>query len=183
MIKVSIILPVYNVEKYIDRCLKSLVNQTMKEIEILIINDGTLDKSMEICEKYAKIDQRIKIYNKDNEGLGLTRNYGLKRASGEYICFVDSDDYVTDDMCELLYATAKKYEADIVYGGIYRDNNEGKILKKPSTNSTKIWKGQDEIKNLLLDFIATKPKEKKILLWKYLCGKLFLRKAYLINMA
>lgn len=161
MIKVSIILPVYNVEKYIDRCLKSLVNQTMKEIEILIINDGTLDNSMEICEKYAKIDQRIKIYNKDNEGLGLTRNYGLKRASGEYICFVDSDDYVTDDMCELLYATAKKYEADIVYGGIYRDNNEGKILKKPSTNSTKIWKGQDEIKNLLLDFIATKPKEKK----------------------
>ena len=161
MIKVSIILPVYNVEKYIDRCLKSLVNQTMKEIEILIINDGTLDNSMEICKKYAKIDQRIRIYNKDNEGLGITRNYGLKRASGEYICFVDSDDYVTDDMCELLYETAKKYEADIVYGGIYIDNNEGKILKKPKTNCTKIWKGQDEVKNLLLDFIATKPKEKK----------------------
>ena len=118
MVKVSIIVPVYNVENYIERCLKSLVNQTLKDIEILIINDGTPDNSIEICEKYAKNDNRIKIFNKENEGLGLTRNYGIERATGEYIAFVDSDDYVTLDMCENLYNAAIENNADIVYGEV-----------------------------------------------------------------
>lgn len=173
MIKVSIIVPVYNVEKYIERCLKSLVNQTMQEIEILIINDGTKDNSMDVCNKYAKVDDRIKIYNKENEGLGLTRNYGIKRALGEYVCFVDSDDYVDVDMCQKLYNEAKKNNADIVYGGIFYDNNNNKIVKKACVNNITIWKGKEKVKELLLDFIATKPKEKndtvmEVSVWKAL---------------
>lgn len=123
MVKVSIIVPVYNVEKYIERCLKSLVNQTLKDIEILIINDGTPDNSMKICEKYAKNDNRIKIFNKENEGLGLTRNYGIKRATGEYIAFVDSDDYVDLDYYEKLYNKAVKTSADVCFSN-YRINTE-----------------------------------------------------------
>ena len=173
MIKVSIIVPVYNVEKYIERCLKSLVNQTMQEIEILIINDGTKDNSMDVCNKYAKVDDRIKIYNKENEGLGLTRNYGIKRALGEYVCFVDSDDYVDVDMCQKLYNEAKKNNADIVYGGIFYDNNNNKIVKKACVNNITIWKGKEKVKELSLDFIATKPKEKndtvmEVSVWKAL---------------
>lgn len=175
MIKVSIIVPVYNVEKYIDRCLNSLVNQTLKDIEILIINDGSPDNSIKICEKYALKDNRIKIYNKENEGLGLTRNYGIERAIGEYISFVDSDDYVSLDMCEKLYKSAKKYNADIVYGGIYYDNNN-KITQKKYVEKDKVWTGEGEVKSLLLDFIATEPQEKndtimEVSVWKALFKK------------
>lgn len=175
-IKVSIIVPVYNVEKYIDRCLKTLVRQTLKEIEIIVVNDNTPDNSIEICNKYAKEDSRIKIFSKENEGLGLTRNYGIERASGEYICFVDSDDYVTENMCEVLYNCAKRNEADVVYGGIYIDNNNGKIIMKPCVKDEKKWQGENEVKELLLDFIATKPECKndtimEVSVWKALFKK------------
>lgn len=175
MTKVSIIVPVYNVEKYIDRCLNTLINQTLKDIEILIINDGSPDNSINICEKYALKDNRIKIYSKENEGLGLTRNYGIERATGEYISFVDSDDYVSLDMCEKLYNSARKYNADIVYGGIYYDNNN-KIIQKKCVEKDKIWDEKKEVKSLLLDFIATKPEEKndtimEVSVWKALFKK------------
>ena len=173
MVKISIIVPVYNVERYIKRCLDSLVNQTMTDIEILIINDETPDNSMEICKEFAKVDSRVKIFSKKNEGLGLTRNYGIERAKGEYICFVDSDDYVTNDMCEVLYNAAKQHRADIVYGGIYRDNNKGKIIKKPCVDAIKVWNSKEEVKDLLLDFIGTEPNNKndtimEVSVWKAL---------------
>lgn len=172
---VSVIIPVYGVEKYIKRCLESVINQTLKNIEIIIVNDDTKDNSMEICYEYAKIDSRIKVYNKENEGLGLTRNYGIERASGEYIAFIDSDDYVSLNMCEVLYDCAKKKNADVVYGGIYTDNNSGKIVAKPCVNIETIWK-DNEIKDLLLDFIATEPNAKKdtimeVSVWKALFRK------------
>ena len=115
MVKISVIIPVYGVEKYIDRCLKSIVNQTLKEIEIIIVNDETKDNSMTICEEYKKRDNRIKIFNKKNEGLGLTRNFGIERASGEYIAFVDSDDYIDLNFYEELYRNAKKNNADACF--------------------------------------------------------------------
>lgn len=175
MVKVSIIVPVYNVEKYIDRCLKSLVNQTLKDIEILIINDGTPDNSMKVCEKYAKNDNRIKIFNKENEGLGLTRNYGIKRANGEYIAFVDSDDYVALDMCENLYKAAIENKADVVYGGVLYDDSKNIYSKRKIKNKI-IWKGKKEIKSLLLDFISTLPSCKndtimEVSVWKAIFRK------------
>ena len=128
MVKVSIIVPVYNVEKYIDRCLKSLVNQTLKDIEILIIDDGTPDNSINICERYSKNDNRIKIFNKKNEGLGLTRNYGIKKASGEYVAFIDSDDYVDLDYYEKLYNKAKKTNADVCFSDFKNVTEKNEIL-------------------------------------------------------
>ena len=115
MPKLSIIVPVYNVEKYIDKCLKSLVNQTLQDIEIIVVNDGTQDKSEEKIEKYVKENPtKIKYYEKENGGLSSARNYGLEYATGEYIAFLDSDDYVETNMYEEMYNLAKKENADMV---------------------------------------------------------------------
>ena len=114
--KVSIIVPVYNVEKYLRECLDSLVNQTLKDIEIICINDASPDNSLKILKEYKKKHPKlIKIIDlKKNVGLGYARNHGLDKAQGEYISFVDSDDYVDITMCEKLYAFAKKNGADLV---------------------------------------------------------------------
>ena len=108
MTKVSIIVPVYNVEQYLEKCLNSLVNQTIKDFEIIIVNDGTKDSSQKIIDKYAKNYSFIKSYIKENGGLSSARNYGIKKATGEYLAFVDSDDYVTEDMYEKMYQKAKE---------------------------------------------------------------------------
>ena len=114
MIKVSIIVPVYNVEKYLPKCLDTLVNQTLKEIEIIVVNDGSPDNSQKIIDKYAKKYKTIKAYTKENGGLSDARNYGLTKATGEYIAFVDSDDYVNKDMYEKMYKKAKSGNFDMV---------------------------------------------------------------------
>lgn len=114
MVKVSIIVPVYNVYDYLDKCLKSIQNQTLKDIEVIVVNDGTKDTSQEIIDKYTSIDKRFKGYIKENGGLSDARNYGLKKARGEYIAFVDGDDYIEPDMYELMYGEAKKNDYDIV---------------------------------------------------------------------
>ncbi len=115
MPKISIIVPVYNVEKYIDKCLKSLTQQTLQDIEIIIVNDGSLDKSIDIIKKYVKQNPtKIKYYEKKNGGLSSARNYGLEYATGEYIAFLDSDDYVETNMYEEMYILAKKENADMV---------------------------------------------------------------------
>lgn len=119
-IKVSVIVPVYNVEKFIDKCLNSLVNQTLKEIEIIVVNDGSPDNSQKIIDKYVKkYPDKIKSYIKENGGQGSARNYGLKKASGEYIGYVDSDDFVEKDMYKKLYNKAKENNYDIVVCGNY----------------------------------------------------------------
>lgn len=117
-IKVSVIVPVYNCEKYLKKCLDSLVNQTLKDIEIICVNDGSTDNSGRILEEYN--DKRIKIINKENGGQSSARNIGIDIAKGEYIGFVDSDDWVDLDFFEKLYNTAKKYDADIAVTGIIR---------------------------------------------------------------
>ena len=122
--KISIIIPVYNAEKYLRKCLDSVINQTLKEIEIICINDGSTDLSLSILKKYATCDNRIKIINQENQGVAIARNNGLKYATGEYIGYVDSDDYVSSIFFELLYNNAKKYNADIACGEIRRPNAE-----------------------------------------------------------
>lgn len=119
-IKVSVIVPVYNVEKYLRQCLDSIINQTLKEIEILCINDGSTDSSPEILKEYEEKDSRIKIINKKNAGLSAARNQGLELAKGEYVSFIDSDDWINETFCEALYTAAKKYDSDIACGGIVR---------------------------------------------------------------
>ena len=172
---ISIIVPVYNVQKYLDRCMNTLLNQTYKNIEIILIDDESPDSCPQMCDEYKRIDQRIKVVHKLNEGLGFARNSGLEIARGKYIIFVDSDDYVTENMCELLYQSAKKYDADVVYGGIFYADGKN-IKESKAVTKERIWKGNKEVKSLLLDFIATKPQEKKdtiieVSVWKALFRK------------
>lgn len=117
--KVSIVIPVYNVEKYLRQCLDSVVNQTLKDIEIICVNDGSKDGSLSILEEYAAKDVRVQIIDKPNGGYGHSMNRGFDRATGEYIGIVESDDYADLDMFEKLYACAKAYELDVVKSGFY----------------------------------------------------------------
>lgn len=100
--KISIIVPVYNVENYVEECIMSILKQTYKNIEIILVNDGSTDSSYDICSQYAKIDKRIKLYTKKNGGLSDARNYGVKHATGNYIFFLDSDDLIQEDALELM---------------------------------------------------------------------------------
>ena len=124
MAKVSVIIPVYNAEKYLKRCLDSIVNQTFKDIEILCINDGSTDNSLNILNEYAKNDSRIRIINQDNQGVSITRNNGIKAATSKYISFVDSDDYISLDFLEYLIYYIEKYNADIAYCSLSTVRND-----------------------------------------------------------
>jgi len=123
MIKVTVILPIYNVEQYLPKCLASVVQQTLKDIEIICVNDGSTDNCLKILEDFKSKDNRIKIINKQNAGLGNARNTGLEVAEGEYISFIDSDDYIDENFLELLYMEAKENDADVACGGIKREND------------------------------------------------------------
>lgn len=115
---ISVIVPIYRVEKYLDKCIQSIINQTYKNIEIILINDGSDDKSGEICDKFAMLDNRIKVIHKENGGQDSARKEGMKIAKGEYIGYVDGDDWLEPEMYEILLADAKKYDVDVVESGI-----------------------------------------------------------------
>ncbi|MGI6010624.1 MAG: bifunctional glycosyltransferase/CDP-glycerol:glycerophosphate glycerophosphotransferase [Ruminococcus sp.] len=118
MCKVSIIVPVYNVERYLRNCMESLVNQTLDDIEIIAVNDGSPDNSLAILEEYEQqYKEKVKVFSIENHGVSYARNYGADHASGEYLLFVDSDDYIKSDMCEILYNKAKKDQNDVVLCG------------------------------------------------------------------
>ena len=141
MIKVSVIVPFYNVEKYIEKCLETLVNQTLQEIEIIIVNDGSKDKSEEIVKKYAKqYSKKIVYLEKENGGLSDARNYGIPYAKGEYIAFLDSDDYVEKDMYEKMYQLAKKENSDMVECDFYWEYPE-----KTKIDTGKIYNNKNEM--------------------------------------
>ncbi|MES9697320.1 glycosyltransferase [Bacillus sp. JJ927] len=103
----SVIIPVYNAEKYITQCIESLLNQTLRECEFIFINDGSTDNSEKIIEDYKKINDRITLINQENQGVSIARNRGLDVSTGEYVGFVDADDYIEKDMYEMLYNAAK----------------------------------------------------------------------------
>lgn len=127
-IKVSVIIPVYNVEKYLHECLNSVVNQTLYEIEIICINDGSTDNSLEILKRYKKIDSRIILIEQENKGLGATRNNGLDIAQGEYVYFLDSDDFIELNLLESVYNKSVKDNLDIVIFGSNSYNDKTKIF-------------------------------------------------------
>lgn len=129
-ILVSIIVPVYNVDKYIKKCIESIINQTHKNIEIILVNDGSKDKSLNICKNYKNKDKRIKLINQENGGLPKARNEGLNIAKGKYITFVDSDDYVSENYIERLLSTAIETEADVVESNYLRVDEDGNIQSK-----------------------------------------------------
>ena len=129
MVKVSVIVPVYGVEKYIVKCINSIINQKLKDIEIIVVNDGTKDNSIKLIEENFN-DDRIKIFNKENGGLASARNYGIKKAKGEYLFFVDSDDFI-DECLEEMYNKATKNNVDLVICDYYKYFENGEKIHIP----------------------------------------------------
>ena len=159
MPKVSIIIPVYNVEKYIDKCVQSAMNQTLQDIEIILVDDESPDGCPQICDEYATRDNRIKVIHKKNGGLGFARNSGMEVATGEYVTFLDSDDFVDLHTYEHLYNVAKAENLDAIYYKFKRFTNENEVTpEEPSNVITKYEK--ENIKELMLDIIASEPSAK-----------------------
>ena len=145
---ISVIVPIYNVEKYIEQCLNSLIDQTYKNIEIILIDDGSIDESGNICDVFMEKDERIRVIHKENGGVSSARNAGLDVAKGKWICFVDPDDYVERQYCYLLLEKAKEKNADIVLCGYHRVVNE-KLNDINSTYKQSVYTARQYMINTL----------------------------------
>lgn len=131
MKKISIVVPVYNVENYIEECINSIINQTYKNLEIILVDDGSTDSSGKICDKFAKNDDRIKVIHKKNEGLGKTRNVGILESTGDYLFFVDSDDFIDLNTIEKLYNRSNNGTMDLVICDYYKYYNKENLTHIP----------------------------------------------------
>ena len=137
MKKVTLIIPVYNSEKYIGKCLDSILNQTYTNFEILVVNDGSKDNSQKVIEEYQnKYPDKIIAINQENKGVSKTRNESIKKASGDYIMFIDNDDFLDSDYIETFITEAEKGDYDVVLGGYRRPNENGKIIKEMKLEET-----------------------------------------------
>jgi len=157
MEKISVILPIYNVEKYICECIDSIVNQTYKNLEIILVDDGSPDSCPQICDEYAKKDNRIKVIHRENGGVSSARNRGIKEATGEYIAFVDPDDWLEVDMYEKLYKYISENSCEVVLCQYCKNGNKN-LKEQFKFNSEVITQrilSREEIKNVFLkNFIA-----------------------------
>ena len=131
-VSISVIIPVYNQEKYVGKCIRSVLGQSFQDFEVIIVNDGSTDRSLRICQRYAPKDSRVSIIDKQNAGLAQARKDGVLKAKGEYICFLDSDDYLASDALELLYELAQKHQVDMVVGNYNQVWDSWGIVKKKS---------------------------------------------------
>ena len=129
MVKISVIVPVYNVENYLKKCIDSIINQTFQDIEIICVNDGSTDNSRKILEEYKNKDSRIKIIDKENGGLSSARNAGIKTAEGEFLSFIDSDDWIDKTMLEKLYKNITGLNSDISICAVHRFDEEKQIIE------------------------------------------------------
>ncbi len=145
---ISIIIPIYNVENYLEKCLDSVIKQTYDNIEIILIDDGSEDKSKQICDNYVKLDSRIKVIHKNNEGVSKARNIGIDMSKGKFITFVDSDDYIDINYIEVLYELAIKNKSDIVICGVKDEDNDGNIVNISNEIITELNK-KEILKELL----------------------------------
>lgn len=153
MNRVSIIVPIYNTKKYLDRCVESLTNQTYNNIEIILIDDGSTDGSSEICEKYKNVDNRIQVVHQKNAGVSAARNQGIEIASGDYITFCDSDDYYEKDKIEIQLNDLLEKKTDVSIIGIQADYPNGKSRTRFNTKESYLWQepNTEYIKFLLSD--------------------------------
>ena len=146
MPKVSIILPIYNVEKYLSRCIESILNQTFTDLELILINDGSTDRCGEICDLYNKKDTRVNVIHKENGGVSSARNVGIDVAKGEFIGFIDPDDYIDEDAIEYLYKLAKENKADISCYKMKTYKNGVLVSNLNKAEEIKIYVGEEIIK-------------------------------------
>lgn len=158
--RVSVIVPVYNVEKYIHRCIKTIQNQSLEDIEIILVDDGSKDNCKKICDEYANSDNRIKVIHKENAGLGFARNTGIENATSKYIVFIDSDDYIELNMLEELYNNIEKNNVDVCYCDFNRVKN-GNIISAPHLIGKQGVYEKEQIKNIIIpDLIGGSPDNK-----------------------
>lgn len=165
--KVSVILPIYNCEKYIERCINSILNQTYQNMQILLIDDGSTDNSGMICDNYSKSDSRIVVVHKKNEGVSKARNMGLELAEGEYITFVDADDWIENNMIEKMVSILEEKKVDIVRCNFFRNYRDGSEKVNDIDYSEEIYDiilNKDAIKNKII----TKSLEAKLRTYMYL---------------
>lgn len=147
---VSVVLPIYNVEKYLEKCIETVVNQTYTNLEIILVDDGSPDNCPIICDKWAEKDSRIKVVHKKNAGLGMARNTGIENATGKYICFFDSDDFVAPDTIEKAYFCIEENSADVVSFGFNSVGSGGDFISAHIPTPPKnVFEG-DEVKNIFL---------------------------------
>lgn len=175
--KISVVIPCYNVEKYLHQCLDSVVNQTLKDIEIICVNDGSKDSTLSIIQEYAAQDNRIKIIDKPNGGYGESMNRGFDLATGEYLGIIESDDYADLDMFEKLYACAKEHDLDVVKSGFYfyfskptERNTPNPIASYITSQRTFCPVTDFESKMEMVDFFNIKPT-----IWSAIYRKDFIR--------
>ena len=147
---ISIIIPVYKVEKYLEKCINSIIGQTYTNLQIILVDDGSPDNSGKICDKYAKEDSRIEVIHKSNGGLSEARNSGIERAKGKYIGFVDSDDYIKEDMYEVLYNLITKFQADVSICNLYDVIDDEKNIRNIN-EGIKEYNRIDILKEVLMD--------------------------------
>ena len=156
----SVIIPCYGVEKYLDRCMESIVSQTLNDIEIIMVDDGSPDAVPDMCDTWAKKDNRIRVVHKKNGGLGYARNSGLELAAGKYVTFIDSDDFVKNEMFDVLVKKAEETDADAVFCGYLREKYDGtwlSILDFPKET----YMNKTKYEEYVLSMIASAPKIKK----------------------
>lgn len=132
---VSVVVPIYNMEKYLDKCIESIVKQTYKNLEIILVDDGSIDKSLKICNKWGEKDNRVNVYHKENGGLSDTKNFGIKHAKGKYISFIDADDWIELNMYEELTKEMIKTKSDIIICGRYLEYEDGKRTRQCNPNN------------------------------------------------
>ncbi len=146
---ISIIVPVYNVKDYLERCLSSILNQSYKNIEIILIDDGSTDKSSDICDIFSKNDSRIRVIHTNNNGVSYARNLGIESINGKYFIFIDSDDYIKPEMIENLYNNIIKFDCDISICNVVKVDKNGKIIELPIMDNKKRILSQKEFASLL----------------------------------
>lgn len=167
-IKVSVVMPVYNAEKYLAKSIESMLGQTLKEIELILVNYGSKDNSLKICEEYKSKDSRVTVIDKKNEGACIARNTGIEKARGKYIQLVDADDYIENNMLEEQYNLAEQTNAEVVMCGMkfYVHQKNGQVVTSESHYKDMILKSQEEIKPIFMDLFDN-------LLFNYTHNKLY----------
>ena len=153
---ISVIVPIYNAEMFLDKCISSILKQTYTNLEVILVDDGSKDSSLLMCENYKKKDSRIKLIHQDNMGLSAARNVGLDNMSGDYCVFVDADDEILETMIEELYNLLKEYDADISvcnYLNIYE--GEDYVLKQPSTTKIDVYEDNSKYSQMFERYVVT----------------------------
>ena len=159
---VTVVLSIYKVEEYLDRCIKSVVEQTYTDLEILLIDDGSSDGCPQKCDDWAQRDSRIRVIHKQNEGLGMARNTGIDSANGEYICFFDSDDYIAPDTIESAYSLALDKHSEIVIFGYNKVDNNGRVISSfIPCNKPEAFFEESVLNDFFPDFMAPSPYKKE----------------------